>query len=71
MPKRSSEYWLAKAEELRTTAEELDEKIERLGRTRRVNPHLDAEVEAIREAQQSLVDRARMWESMASHARGL
>jgi hypothetical protein len=69
MPARSSEHWLAKAEELRSTAEELNDKIAWLRRTRRVNPHLDAKLEAIREAQRSLYDRAALWEGMASGIR--
>jgi hypothetical protein len=69
MPGQLSEHWLAKAEELRSTAEDLNDKIAWLRRTRKVNPHLDAEVEAIQEAQRSLSDRAALWESMASRVR--
>jgi hypothetical protein len=69
MPGQSSEQWLAKAAELRAIAEELDEKIAWLRRARKINPHLDAEVEAIMEAQRSLCDRAALWEGMASRVR--
>ena len=50
-------------------AEELDNRIAWLSRTNRVTPHLDAELEAIRETQRSMRDRAALWESMASHVR--
>jgi hypothetical protein len=69
MAGQSSEHWLAKAEELRSMADELDDKMAWLSRTRRVNPHLDAELEAIMEAQRTLRDRAALWESMASFFR--